>query len=419
MAALAFIVAGAAVIFAAVVLLLRDRRRQQQISTLVRARDDAITERDAAMLAGERMRRAVDSLGLGVLVFDGQGSVVYRNDTAGTYTSGRRTEAMAAAIIEDLAAGALAGTSDRRTLEQYGSPQRSIVLSALPLDVDDPSIGAVVLIDDVSERRRLEGVRRDFVANISHELKTPVGALSLLAETLLGEEDGDVVRRLAERILAEALRVGRTIDDLLELSRIEIDETFEHEVVHVGDVVSEAVQRIRPGAEQHGIHLEAQDVSREVATIGDRRQLVSALFNLLDNAVKYSEAGSPVEVVVTTRDRMWRSQCATTASASRLATSTASSSASIASTGHAAATPGAPASASLSSATSPSITTAMCGSSPARAKDPPSRSRFRGTTQSPKRRSPHTVGRREVGPSMTSPTRRSWSSRTRTPSSTR
>src|SRR5262245_10236682 len=131
MAALAFIVAGAAVIFA-VVLLLRDRRRQQQIATLVRARDNAIAERDAAMLAGERMRRAVDSLGLGVLVFDGQGSVVYRNDTAGAYTSGRRTEAMAAAIIEELAAGALAGASDRRTLEQYGSPQRSIVLSALP-----------------------------------------------------------------------------------------------------------------------------------------------------------------------------------------------------------------------------------------------------------------------------------------------
>jgi len=301
MAALAFILAGGAVILA-VVLLLRERRSRQEIPTLVRERDNALAERDAAMLAGERMRRAVDSLGLGVLVFDGQGSVVYRNDTAGTYTSGRRTEAMAAAIIEELAAGALAGTSDRRTLEQYGSPQRSIVLSALPLDTDDPSIGAVVLIDDVSERRRLEGVRRDFVANISHELKTPVGALSLLAETLLGEEDADVVRRLAERILAEALRVGRTIDDLLELSRIEIDETFENEVVHIDDVVSEAVQRIRPGAEQHGILLEAQDIRREITTIGDRRQLVSALFNLLDNAVKYSEAGSPVEVVVATSD---------------------------------------------------------------------------------------------------------------------
>ncbi len=154
----------------------------------------------------------------------------------------------------------------------------------------------------MSERRRLEAVRRDFVANISHELKTPVGALSLLAETLLGEDDADVVGRLAERILAEALRVGRTIDDLLELSRIEIDETFEHEVVHVDDVVAEAVQRIRPGAEQHGISLAAPDVDRDITVIGDRRQLVSALFNLLDNAVKYSEPGSPVEVNVATVD---------------------------------------------------------------------------------------------------------------------
>ena len=132
--------------------------------------------------------------------------------------------------------------------------------------------------------------------------RSPVGALSLLAETLLDEDDFDVVGRLAERILAEALRVGRTIDDLLELSRIEIDETFEHEVVHVDDVVAEAVQRIRPGAEQHGITLEAQDVSRDVTTIGDRRQLVSALFNLLDNAAKYSESGSSVEVTVAAND---------------------------------------------------------------------------------------------------------------------
>ncbi len=301
MAALALVAAGVAVVLA-VVLWRRDRHLQQQIRGTVRQRDDAIADRDVATLAGERMRRAVDSLDLGVLVFDGRGSVVYRNDVASQYTSGRRTEAMAIAAIEDLTRGALAGQSDRRTLEQYGPPQRSVVLSAWPLDGNDPSIGAVVLIDDVSERRRLEAVRRDFVANISHELKTPVGALSLLAETLLDEDEADVVGRLAERILAEALRVGRTIDDLLELSRIEIDETFEHEVVHVDDVIAEAVQRIRPGAEQHGIALQAQEVGRDVATVGDRRQLVSALFNLLDNAVKYSESGSPVEITVSTND---------------------------------------------------------------------------------------------------------------------
>jgi two-component system sensor histidine kinase SenX3 len=297
MAALALLSAGAAVVLA--LLWWRTQRRfREQRHTLVHERDDAIAQRDAAGLAGERMRRAVASLDLGVLVFDGHGSIVYQNDAAGLYTSGRRTEALATATIEELTQAALKGASDRRTLEQYGPPQRSVVLSAWPLDADDPSVGAVVLIDDVSERRRLEAVRRDFVANISHELKTPVGALSLLAETLLDEDDAEVVGRLAERILAEALRVGRTIDDLLELSRIEIDETFEHEVVYVEDVVHEAVQRIRPGAEQHGIAIETNDVSRDIAIIGDRRQLVSALFNLLDNAVKYSESGSPVEVRV-------------------------------------------------------------------------------------------------------------------------
>jgi two-component system sensor histidine kinase SenX3 len=297
MTVVALLAAGAAVVLAA--LWWRTRRRlQTQLRTADRRRDEVIAQRDAAMLASERMRRAVDALDLGILVFDGRGAVVYQNDAAGLYTSGRRTEALATATIEELTRAALKGASDRRTIEQYGPPQRSVVLSSWPLDVDDPSIGAVVLIDDVSERRRLEAVRRDFVANISHELKTPVGALSLLAETLLDEDDADVVGRLAERILAEALRVGRTIDDLLELSRIEIDETFEHEVVHVDDVVHEAVQRIRPGAEQHGIALETHDISRDVAIIGDRRQLVSALFNLLDNAVKYSESGSPVEVLV-------------------------------------------------------------------------------------------------------------------------
>jgi two-component system sensor histidine kinase SenX3 len=297
MAALALI-SGAIAIVLGVALVFSRRRDAEELRTTTLQRDHAIQARDNAMLAGERMRRAVDALPLGVLTYDGTGEVVYSNSAAARYTSGRRTEAMVTATIEELLQGALEGNAGRRTIEQFGPPQRSLVLSAWPLDNMDPSIGAVVLIDDVTERRRLEAVRRDFVANISHELKTPVGALSLLAETLLDEDDSDTVNRLAERVLAEALRVGRTIDDLLELSRIEIDETPEHELVRVDDVVREAVQRIRPSAEQHGIALHAQDVDHELTVIGDRRQLVSALFNLLDNAAKYSEPGSPVEVDV-------------------------------------------------------------------------------------------------------------------------
>jgi two-component system sensor histidine kinase SenX3 len=155
----------------------------------------------------------------------------------------------------------------------------------------------------VTERRRLEAVRRDFVANISHELKTPVGALALLAETLLNEDDAAVTQRLAERIVTESFRVGRTIEDLLELSRIESGELPRREPVPVDLVVAEAMERIRPAAEQAGIDLVVREPDRRLAVFGDRRQVVSAIYNLLDNAVKYSDPGSAVEVFAATDGR--------------------------------------------------------------------------------------------------------------------
>ncbi len=152
-------------------------------------------------------------------------------------------------------------------------------------------IGAVAIIDDVSERRRLEAVRRDFVANISHELKTPVGALSLVAETLEGEDDPEVVARLSQRMRTEAERLGRIIEDLLDLSRIEAEEAPIREPVPVSMVLAEAIERMRPVADHGGIRLEASEPPYALAIVGDRRQLVSALHNLLDNAIKYSETG--------------------------------------------------------------------------------------------------------------------------------
>src|SRR5205085_3179217 len=184
------------------------------------------------------------------------------------------------------------------TLDLFGPPRRTLVVTATALDDERRTVGALAIIDDVSERRRLEAVRRDFVANISHELKTPIGALGLLAETLLAEDDPDVSRRLAERMLTEAFRVGRTIDDLLALSRIEAEEAPTREPVPVHLVVAEAVERMRPAAEQQGIDVHVAEARRNITMLGDRRQLVSAIYNLLDNAVKYSESGSTVDVRV-------------------------------------------------------------------------------------------------------------------------
>jgi two-component system sensor histidine kinase SenX3 len=113
------------------------------------------------------------------------------------------------------------------------------------IDNGQRALGVIALIEDVSERRRLEEIRRDFVANVSHELKTPMGALGLLAETLLSEPDPEVAQRLAGRIHNEAFRVSRIIDDLLDLSRIESEEAPPREPVLVNLVMAEAAERVR------------------------------------------------------------------------------------------------------------------------------------------------------------------------------
>jgi two-component system sensor histidine kinase SenX3 len=159
----------------------------------------------------------------------------------------------------------------------------------------------MVVVDDISERRRLDAVRRDFVANISHELKTPVAAMSLLAETLAGEDDPEVTRRLAERVQSEAFRVNRTIEDLLALSRIETEEGLERTVVPVAAVIDEAIERTRAAAERADILVGIEVDDPDLALVGDRRQLVSALANLLDNAIKYSDPGTDVTVAAVVR----------------------------------------------------------------------------------------------------------------------
>jgi two-component system, OmpR family, sensor histidine kinase SenX3 len=268
----------------------------KNLGRLERAIDSAVLRGGDALVAEGRLAEALEAIPQGVVVSDENGEVVYRNAVADGFSTARHGEALVSAAVSELLDAALAGATSRRTLDLFGPPRRTLALTAAPLDNARRTVGALVIIDDVSERRRLEAVRRDFVANISHELKTPVGALGLLAETLLAEDDPMIVQRLAERMMHEAFRVGRTIDDLLELTRIEAEEAPNREPVPVHLVIAEAVERIRPAAEQQGIEIRVTEPRRSMTFIGDRRQLVSALYNLLDNAVKYSDAGSAIEV---------------------------------------------------------------------------------------------------------------------------
>jgi two-component system, OmpR family, sensor histidine kinase SenX3 len=264
----------------------------------------AVERRSRVANAEDRLSWALGAIGHGVVIFDERGDVVYRNDPAASFLAARHSDALVEEAISLLAADALRGRRVERELELFGPPRRILNVRAVPLaDPARPS-GVLVVVEDTSERRRLENVRRDFVANISHELKTPVGALALLAETLLDERDPDVTRRLAERLANEAFRVGRTIDDLLELSRLEVASAPANEHVPVATFVSEACARVEPAAEQRGIEFEVEEAPARLTVVGERRQLVSALTNLLDNAVKYSEPGSTVEVQART-DGTW------------------------------------------------------------------------------------------------------------------
>jgi two-component system sensor histidine kinase SenX3 len=251
-----------------------------------------------------RMAQALDVIGQGVVVCDASGIEVFRNRVAEAFVGARHAEVLVERAVHEALAGALAGTRHRRHLDVLGPPRRMLDIIAVPLDDGAASTGAIAIIDDVSERNRLEAVRRDFVANISHELKTPVGALGVLAETIVAEEDPAVTRRLAERMTDEAHRVGRIIDDLLALSRIEAEEQKVREAVSVLAIVEEAVERMRSIAEAHDVTIASDGVGRRHTLRGDRPQLVSAIANLLENACKYSDDGSTVRVASST-DGTW------------------------------------------------------------------------------------------------------------------
>lgn len=246
------------------------------------------------------LAQTLEATPLGVVVTAGDGRVLFRNEAAVLLMGTRLMEALASQALSELLQSARMGRATVKTLDLYGPPRRTLTVSSVPMGDDGT---AAVIVEDVSERKRLDAVRRDFVANVSHELKTPVGALGLLAETLAGEEDVEVVHRLAERVQTESFRVARIIEDLLNLSRLEAEEAPRHEPVVVQAIVSGAVDQVRPAASLRRVEIRVEEAPRHWGVVGDRRQLVSALFNLLENAVKYSDPGSTVEVRATSDGR--------------------------------------------------------------------------------------------------------------------
>ena len=248
-------------------------------------------------------RRVLEVMASAAVVLDPADEVVLANPAArrmGVVRGGR-------VVVEDLRRLARAARRDgearHAVVDTRGRLGREpIAVSARVAPLVESGYVAL-LLDDLTETRRLEAVRRDFVANVSHELKTPVGALTLLAEAVQdAADDPEAIRRFAGRMQHEGTRLGRLVAELIELSRLQGAEPLPSPaVVDVDEVVAEALDRTRLAAESAGITVVSGGQGR-LTVRGNEAQLVTALVNLVDNAVAYSPEGTRIAVGTRRRD---------------------------------------------------------------------------------------------------------------------
>lgn len=266
---------------------------EESLADLEKMVDATVTAVGEARVARKRLEEVLSTIDHGIVLCNENGQVVFVNDNATRLVGG---DAQVQQNISNMLLSAAEGRAQTRKFELYGPPRRTLSVSATPLDDNWRTVGGVAVVQDVSGDNRFEEIRREFVDNVTHELKTPVAALGVLAGTLAREEEPAVARSLADRLQREADRVSRLIEDLLDLSRVEGQESPVREPVPVNLVVAQAAERVRTQAQLQGVTINFGEPPQRLGVLGDRRQLVSAVYRLLDNAVKFSRFGATVEV---------------------------------------------------------------------------------------------------------------------------
>jgi two-component system phosphate regulon sensor histidine kinase PhoR len=253
----------------------------------------------------ERLAAVLGGMVEGVLAVDPQQRVILANDACKSLLGiadrdvvGRplleivRNREIAGLVTESFSSGALCD----REVTMSGPPRRVLRVLATRLR-DEPCSGAVVVLHDVTELRRLENIRRDFVANVSHELKTPLASIKAYTETLLAGaiRDADHNVRFVERIDEQSQRLHRLIVDLLHLSRVESGkEAFDFTSVSLSEAVHRCLTQYGEIADQSGVSLLSDTSEPDVKVWADRQGVDTILDNLVDNAIKYTLPGGRV-----------------------------------------------------------------------------------------------------------------------------
>jgi two-component system, OmpR family, phosphate regulon sensor histidine kinase PhoR len=280
------------------------RSRAQDRALRDRAvRAETELERQERSSADQRHLQDVvlSSMEEGVLLLDRDGHRVFSNPVLESHLGALpdsinelRPLSFREAIQRTLATGEI-----QRSEAETSAPSKWLRASAIPVGSD----GSVLLVvRDVTEARRLEAVRRDFVANASHELKTPAASIRAAAETLRDGaiDDPPAAHRFTEQLEREAMRLSRIVSDLLDLSRLEAGSDLA-ERVRLDAVAADEIERLEDRAHEAELALELHaDGVPSVA--GSGRDLALLVRNLIDNAVRYTPPGGHVDVTVTTHD---------------------------------------------------------------------------------------------------------------------
>ena len=239
----------------------------------------------------ERFMDALDLLPIGIVIVDLKLNRRVRNNAAAAMTGVRYVDILVDQAVDAMIDEIKVAKSGNRILEAVAGTTRYFKISGQAMDDQR----GIVTVEDITEKSRINTVQTDFVANLSHELKTPIGAVAALADSLSGETETEVVWRLAERIVTESHRMSRIVDDLLDLSRVEFGGTEEWTDIDLATVLVEVVSTNQYAAKRQGLGLSLTG-SAELLVRGDRSQLISVFSNLVDNAIKYSEIGGIVNV---------------------------------------------------------------------------------------------------------------------------
>lgn len=270
---------------------------------LLRGRRAAVAPTDTAQRravpeAQAPLDRVVAALPEAAIVVDpGSGAVIHASRAALTMGLVLGTRMVAPELEELARASKIEDRYWQREVTLHRSPatlgSQKLIIRTVRLSPDL----VLILARDVSGTRQLDAVRRDFVANVSHELKTPVGALSLLAEAItMASDDPESVRHFAGRIQQESTRLGQLVSDLIDLSRIEVDDPLQRaETVAVDQIVRDATEAVALVAQSRQIEV-VRGGSTGLQVHGIPKQLVAAVRNLLANAVAYSPAGTKVGI---------------------------------------------------------------------------------------------------------------------------